>query len=106
MCAAEECVENVAESAVACVPTAALGLFHGVATSVDDAAFVRVTEYFLREGNLAEFLGGFLGVVDIGVVFAGQFTVGLFDLGVARIALHAEDPVVISCHGVFHGPFC
>src|SRR5207244_900600 len=54
----------------------------------------------LLEGRLGLLVAG----VAVGVILPGQLAIGLFDVGLARLAGDAQNLVVVARHGSFHGP--
>src|ERR1700688_2496502 len=110
--AAEELLEKITEAARAAVaavarPVIAAGrsapsvaaphlLFGGAALPVRAELVVflalgRITEDLIGLVDLLEASLGFLVVgIDVGMIFAGKFAVGRFDLGRRRAALHAQ----------------
>ena len=100
---AEECVEDVAQAAAGEASEStgsrlAEALLLRVATSVHDLALLRVRQYLLGQGGLAELLRSLLGGVDVRVVLARQAAVRLLNFGVRSVAIHTEDSVIVSSH--------
>ena len=113
--AAEKVAEDIAQiseaAEAAAKPAAEAGARVRVEVRVDareavlivPGLFVGVGEDLIGLVDLLElFLGRFVAGVLVGVIFHGQLAVGLFDLGVGRVLLHAQYLVIISfvliCH--------
>jgi hypothetical protein len=69
-----------------------------VAAHVDDAALLRVGQHLVGDADLLEFGLGDLVGVDVGVQLTRQLAIGAFDLRIARVLAHAEQPVIVACH--------
>ena len=100
--AAEEGVHDIAEAAEPLrkgIAGRAGTALQGVAAQVDDLPLLRVRQDLVRCRHLLEtLLRGGIGV-DVGVQFAGQLAVGLFQGGVVSAPVDAEDAVVVGRHG-------
>ncbi len=92
-----EDVEGVVEAAAAgAAAGAGAGVEGGVSVLVVGGAFLGVADGFVGFAEFLEFfLGGLVAGVFVGVVFDGEFAVGLFDVVVGGVAGDAEDFVVI-----------
>src|SRR5438552_1724834 len=94
--AAEDFAENlerIVESAAARPSARARsGIESGVAVLVISGALLRVAQRFIGFTQFFElFLGGLVARIFVGMIFAGQFPVGLLDFVLTGVALHAED---------------
>jgi hypothetical protein len=69
-----------------------------VATQVDDASLLRVGQHLVGDADLLEFGLGDLVGVDVGVQLTRQLAISAFDLRIARVLAHAEQPVIVACH--------
>src|ERR1019366_7928216 len=94
--------EDFAEDVERVVEPAAGGLAAArperrVAELVVGGAFLRVGEDLIGFAEFLEaFLGGMVALVFVGMIFDGQFAVGLFELLVGSVAGQAEHLVVIA----------
>ena len=97
--AAEEGLEYIAQAAETAEPAGRRGgVFQRIPAQVDDAALLRVAQHFVGDADFLEFrLRGLIGV-DVGMQFARQLAVRAFDLRIAGVSAHAEQPVVVACH--------
>ena len=91
-----------AKAAEACV-WVEIRVYTREAVLVIPGLFIGIGQNLIRLVDFLEFfLSGFITGILIGVVFHGQLAVGLFDLGVGRVLLHAQYLVIISfvliCH--------
>ena len=58
---------------------------------------LRIDQRVIGERKQREFARGFFGpLVNIGMFFAGQLTVGRFDLGHRGCLLYAQDLIVVG----------
>ena len=71
-----------------------------VAVLVVGGAFLRVAQGFISLAQFLEFfLGGLVTRIFVGMIFQGQLAIGLLDLLLAGIAVHAQNLVVVAfCH--------
>ena len=78
---------------------ATAALFHGVAAHVHDLALLRIQQDLLGQRGIAELLrGSFIIRIQIRVILAGHFAVGLLNLLVSCVFINTEDAVIVTSH--------
>ena len=102
--ATEERLEHVAKTTetgaaeTAAEAVACARALQRIATEVDDAALLRITENLVGRRDLLELSLRRLVGVDVGMQFARELAVRALDLRIARTLAHTEQTVIIACH--------